>query len=630
MPCGTRFRFFLVLASIAATLCAFGVQAREALPVKTVIVLAGNDAQTARSVAIDQALRAAVEHSDTARVDIFSEFMDAVRFEGPAHASRFATFLRDRYADRKIDVVVATDPLALRFLLQFRDAMFPGVPVVFTNIQRPTLAEVQLPPDFLGVADDIEARMLVSHALQLRPESREIVIVAGTAERDRVWETRLRQAAAELAPTIPHRTLSALPFDGIVAEAARLPPEALIFVLSFRRDATGKAFPGMLPVIDRLRAASAAPIFSLIHAGVGRGALGAVALTADQSAHQAALITKALLNGTPARSVTLPPPIKALPHVDWRELRRFDISESRLSPDTVLLFREKSFWEQYRYHAIGALGLLILQSLLIASLVIQGRRRQRAEREATRQGKELAHLTRVTMLGSLSASIAHELSQPLTAIRLNADIARRMVRQEPVDLEEITNISEDIANDVERASAIIRTLRTMYGKDELPYRPLAIADVVRDTVQLLVGELRNRHTVIKVDVAADCPQVKGDRVQLQQVLVNLVMNACDAMKDNPIADRVVQLRAEPMEDRLCVSVEDSGCGIGPELAAGQFIPFLTTKQHGMGVGLTVCSSIIVAHGGRITAANRAQGGAVFMFDLPVDPDGSAHTAHLAI
>jgi PAS domain S-box-containing protein len=243
--------------------------------------------------------------------------------------------------------------------------------------------------------------------------------------------------------------------------------------------------------------------------------------------------------------------------------------------------------------------------------------RKQAEAEAARQRSELAHLSRVTMLGELSGSMAHELNQPLTAILSNAQAAQRFLAHDNADLNEVRDILKDIVEQDNRAGEIIRRLRLLLKKGEVHQLPLDLNDVVQEVLKMIRSDLVNQSVTVHAELAADLPPVKGDRVQLQQVLLNLVMNACDAMNGNAPAERQLVVRTESCADKnVRVAVSDCGLGIAPDKLEQVFEPFFTTKTQGLGLGLSVCRTIISAHGGKLWAANGAERGAVFNFTLP--------------
>jgi PAS domain S-box-containing protein len=244
--------------------------------------------------------------------------------------------------------------------------------------------------------------------------------------------------------------------------------------------------------------------------------------------------------------------------------------------------------------------------------------RKRAEVEALQQRAELAHLSRVTMLGELSGSLAHELNQPLTAILSNAQAAKRFLARDDVDLEEVRDILTDIVEQDKRAGEVIHRMRLLLKKGEVQQQPLDVNNAVREVLKLIRSDLVNQGVTTRTTLAPALPTVKGDRVQLQQVLLNLLMNACDGMNGNASADRQIIVRTELSDgEGVRFSVSDRGTGIAPEELEHVFEPFFTTKINGLGLGLSVCRTIITAHGGKLWAANNPERGVTFHFTLPV-------------
>jgi PAS domain S-box-containing protein len=239
--------------------------------------------------------------------------------------------------------------------------------------------------------------------------------------------------------------------------------------------------------------------------------------------------------------------------------------------------------------------------------------RKKAERELEQQRAELAHLSRVTLLGELAGSLAHELNQPLTAILSNAQAAQHFIAHDQADLNEIRDILADIVAQDKRAGEVIRRLRLLLKKGEVQLQPLDINEVVEDVLKLVRSDLVNQGVIAQTELAPDPPVLHGDRVQLQQVLLNLVMNACDAMADVAPHVRRLTIRANPAGDgSVHLSVADCGTGISPEQLERIFEPFYTTKPQGLGLGLVVCRTIIAAYGGKLWAASNPEGALRFI------------------
>ncbi len=258
------------------------------------------------------------------------------------------------------------------------------------------------------------------------------------------------------------------------------------------------------------------------------------------------------------------------------------------------------------------------QPVRVSGVFLDVTLQRKAEADAELQRRELAHLTRVSMLGELSGTIAHELHQPLTAILSNAQAVQNMLAQGGGRTGEVREALEDIVSEGNRAGEVIHRLRKLLRKDEGKLEPVEVSDLVRSTLRLLHGELVSRNVRVKVQLAEDLPQPTGDLVQLQQVVLNLVMNGMDAMAAVPVDRRVITLRSRRVGQKIELTVSDRGRGIPPDHQAALFQPFFSTKEHGLGLGLSICSTIVKSHGGELFLMNNREGGATAIVRLPVN------------
>ena len=252
--------------------------------------------------------------------------------------------------------------------------------------------------------------------------------------------------------------------------------------------------------------------------------------------------------------------------------------------------------------------------------------RKQAEENAQRQHEELAHLSRVTTVSELSGSLAHELNQPLAIILTNAQAAQRLLAQQPPDLAEAREILADIVSEDQRAGQVIQRLRSLLKHGETSLQPLTVNALVEEVLQLSRNSLIGHGITVHRSLAPNVPQVQGDHIQLQQVLLNLILNACDAMSANPTAARHLTVATAHRDGAVRISLSDTGCGLPPDVER-IFDPFYTTKKHGLGLGLPICRSIVTAHKGRLwaeaqatagapPATTTASGGATFHLELP--------------
>jgi C4-dicarboxylate-specific signal transduction histidine kinase len=272
--------------------------------------------------------------------------------------------------------------------------------------------------------------------------------------------------------------------------------------------------------------------------------------------------------------------------------------------------RREHDWEQHGHLR----GLQIIAEVFANALA-----RTQGEREIGRLRQELAHIGRVSAMGELTASLAHELNQPLTAILNNAHVAQSLLDAKIVDLAELREILTDIVADDQRAADVIQRVRLLLRKGDLEYVPLNLNEIVGEVARLVTSDMATRNVSMRLTVAPELPDVRGDRVQLQQVLLNLVLNGLDAMQAPAIGDRTLVIRTfRDSEALVGVAVQDSGSGIAEQDADRIFEPLYTTKREGIGMGLAIARTIVGAHGGRLTAGNNVGGGATFQFTLPVN------------
>ena len=254
------------------------------------------------------------------------------------------------------------------------------------------------------------------------------------------------------------------------------------------------------------------------------------------------------------------------------------------------------------------------------ALVVDVTDRKRAEQEARQIRNELAHAGRIATMGEMTAALAHELNQPLAAILSNAQAATRFLNAPNPDLAEVRDALHDIVDDDARAGEVIRRIRSLVKNEPTDLRPLYLNSIVKEVIGLLHSDAVIRGIVVSYELAPWLPRIFGDRIQLQQVLLNLLLNAFDAMSEGISGDRVVTVRSRQVDSEVLVTVSDCGPGIPPDEMDRLFEPFRSTKPGGLGMGLSISRSIVTSRGGRMWAENNVARGATFGFSLPVYVD----------
>jgi C4-dicarboxylate-specific signal transduction histidine kinase len=426
--------------------------------------------------------------------------------------------------------------------------------------------------------------------------------------------------------------LSGLPMGELLKKVSSLPPDSVIYYLTVFADGAGGAF---VPheVLSRVASVANAPVYVAVDQYVGLGAVGGnVYSTATQGQHAAQIGVRILRGESP-----LAIPVVALAAqsnlFDWRQLQRWGLDERRLPPDSVVEFRAPTMWGVYKWYIVAGATLFLLQSALVVGLLANRaqrrraelagqeseRRRQSAEEEAGRQRDELAHAQRVATLGELAASVAHELNQPLTAIAANAQAARMMLAADRTD-PEVDAALDDVAQEASRAGETVHRLRSLFRKEAAVRAPVELNSLIDDVLRLLAPELRKREVSVRFLRGERLPTVLGDGVQLRQVVINLLVNAEEAIAlagDEPREVRI--LTSQPDAAHVAIAISDSGVGVEEGDLERIFEHFVSNKPQGLGMGLAISRSIVEAHGGRIWATRNERRGITLYVRLPVPP-----------
>lgn len=585
--------------------------AEEAGQKRFLLIYSEHSALTANREATEGA-SAVFDRALGADYEVYAEYRDDQRFPGAETDRAFAEEMAQRYPGMRFDAVLAFGDYALDYALRHRAELEGDAPIVFGGIDAEALARRDLPAGVYGVRSNFSVADTLELARGLQPTARRAVVLSGSADFDRAWEATARRALAG-GEEITIDYVSGLTLPEFAAYAAGLGPDAILIILTIFRDASGRDFTPV-NAAEIIAREAGAPAYAVYDTFVGRGVVGGVVQRFRDVGAEMADEAVRLIRGEPVAPLR---DLPALPMADWQQMRRFGLSPELLPPGTLLEHYDPPVWERYRAPILLAMAVILAQSGTIVALALQGRRRRAAEREAAARRVELAHMSRVAQLGELSGAIAHELNQPLTAILANAQAGAALLRREPFDTEELAGILEDIAEDDRRAAGIIVELRRLLTQGDVVMESLDLNAAIEATIGLACSEFRARQVAIERYLSSEPLLVRASSLQLKQVILNLLLNAADAMADLPAAERVVLVFSRVRADGWrTVSIEDRGPGLAPEIAADPFRPFATTKAHGLGLGLSICRTIVQSHGGSLRFDSDRKEGAMALIALP--------------
>ncbi|WFU72916.1 sensor histidine kinase [Bradyrhizobium sp. CB2312] len=574
-----------------------------------------------------KAIRAELDRQSPWVLDVQEHSLVSARSNDPKAELAFVEYLGALYNKNPPDLIVVIGAPAAVFIQRYRDQLFPNIPMLITAVEQRRVQFSNLTENDAVVAVKHDFRFLFESFLRIAPETRIVGMVNGNTPNELFWQNEMRKELAPLEHRIEIRWYNTLSFEEILKQIADLPPHSAIFWFQMIVDGAGVAHEGD-QAITRLYASANAPIFTTDQAFFGREIIGGPMHSPLELARRAGAVAMRILGGEKAGSIIDEPSTFAKPRYDWRELQRWGISAIRLPPGSEIYFREPGMWDRYRSQILLVAAIILVQAGLISGLLFQRSGRLRAEVQARQRSAELAHINRVAMAGELTATIAHELNQPLGAILTNVETAQLMVKSPAPDLREIDEILADIRRDDVRASEVIGRLRAMLKRTPLEFKDVDLNDVADEALQFLSALAGARKVDLASSVAPTLLPVKGDAIQLQQVIVNLIVNAMEAMANIPPGKRRIKVSTARDGNAAHLSVTDVGPGIPTDKLHKVFEPFFTTKSEGMGMGLSIARTIVEAHNGHLSAQSDAGRGATFRITLPLakQPSDPTHTA----
>jgi signal transduction histidine kinase len=566
--------------------------------------------------AFARAIRTELEQQSPWPLELQEHNLLSARFNDPGPEAPFVDYLRSLYSGRPPDIVVSIGAPAASFVQKYRAQLFPETPMVLAAVEQRLVNRTDLTDNDTVIAVHNDFAAFFDSILQVLPDTRTIAVVIGASPLEKFWLEEVKREIKFLENRVAFVWYADLSFTEILKRASTLPPHTVLFWGLMSVDGAGVAHEGDL-ALRSLHAVANAPIFSFQEAFFGRDTVGGPMHSIDDSSNKAVNAAIRILGGGKPADIKVQTIGFASPKYDWREMQRWGISESNLPRGSKVLFREPSIWERYSWQLALIGSVILVQGALIGGLLHERRRRHLAEVESRQHLAELAHINRYSTAGELTASIAHELNQPLGAILTNTETAELMLKGPSPDLDEIGEILADIRRDDQRASEVIRRLRSVLKKTPLEMKDTDLDEIMRQVLGFVTAVAHGRDIALKCATTSADLHVKGDAVQLQQVFLNLIINAMDAISEAEAEEREINVTTNLSGASAEIRISDTGPGIATGDLKNVFDPFFTTKPQGMGMGLAIVRTIVEAHHGQISAANQSSSGALFTIRLPI-------------
>jgi len=571
---------------------------------------------------INHSVQAVLTKGLAGDVEFYTESMNLSQFRGADYDADLAEHFRRKYTGKHIDLIVSVMKPSLTFLLRHRQTLFPGVPIVFCGVDTTDAQEAASQANLTGVLVKRTYAPTLEIALRLQPDTQAIYVVSGTSTFDRQLEAIARRDLEPFKNRLRITYLTNLSMPKLLETVSKLPEHSVILHVVLLSDAAGHAF---VPhdAAAAVAASANVPVYVALDQYIDTGAVGGRVYSVVTHGSQAGELGLRILRGEPASQIPVVTQGANATIFDWRALRRFGLDETRLPPDSVIRYRTRSVWDLYKWYILGGVALFLMETALILGLLVANAQRRRAERlrkeaeeELQRQRDELAHAHRLTALGELAASFAHDLGQPLEAILANAEAARRLAVIHQVGPPDVQEALADLEDDAKRAAETTHRLRDLFRKESPVRDAVDLNAVVGDVLRLLRSDIQQKGIRVLFTRSADLPPVLGDAIQLRQVILNILVNAGDAIVRAGKAERNVRIETSVGGGRITVVIRDNGIGADEPTLDRMFDRFVTTKPHGLGMGLAISRTIVESHGGSIWATRNHDSGLTLHLELP--------------
>jgi signal transduction histidine kinase len=557
---------------------------------------------------------------------LHTEYLEIERYpKGEYPKERFELY-NSKYQRIKLDLLICIGVEIVPTIKKYASMQILGLPVVSVDFDLSGYGfhnEITLNDKTFAIGLKLNINRSITEVLKLLPETSAIYFLCGIGKTDSIFSFMSEKEAAKLKGKMNITFFTNISMDEVLRKVRHLPENSLVILSSFTTDS--RHIPYFNYESTRLISkASNAPVIAYTDMGFGVGALGGYFLSFEKVAGIAGESSIKILKGTDPKTIRIKEADYYQYAYDWRELKRRHIENSRLIPkESKVLFKEVDLITTYGWQILFVLIFVILETILIVLLFRANRRQKefmKQKEEAEILYRELIREERLLRMAELTASLSHELNQPLTAILYSAQAGKRFLESGKLDPAQAKEIFENIIEDDKRAGSIITSVRSLMKSGNREMETFNIHEVIQDTVAIYHSEALQNKISIKVSQPVKLVFVSGDRIQLQQVLLNLFSNAARAMKDTDTDKKIIEINQQPNHGSVTVTVRDYGTGVSADMKDKLFKPFITDHKSGLGIGLSISRSIIERHGGTIKAENVPDGGAKFSFTLKTIKD----------
>ena len=594
---------------------------------QTIVVFFTQNANTGAYTLFMDSFRNILMNEVDLSCNIKVEYLDIGRVPNDDYASNIMTLYNEKFTNTPIDLIVVIGPLGLKTLETYGLKAMENTPVI--SIENyglsPDSALYPLKENLLRIYLKYDHNKTIKTAFELFPDHKNVYLIYGVSALDEYYMKSVRSKIKDYSETRNIVPVSGISIDSTLQFVEKIPQNDLIIVINFRMDCNGHVF-STPEVVGMIANHSHAPVLSVYDDfPLRKGGIGGYLFSWTRVGEEIAKAAVKILKGVPVKEISVNEKSFYRYVFNKPELKKWGLLGSKAIPkDSLLLNDDISLVEKYKWHMLAAFLFIISQTFLIIYLIRLNRNQkqmviQKAETENLYH--ELVREDRLSKMVELTASLSHELNQPLTAILFSAQAGKQFLRSGKLDLKQAEEILDNIIEDDKRAGGIISSVKSLMKLENRNMENIDLATTIRETIDIIRADLVRHNIKLLYNLDPDPVIVMGDKIQLQQVLMNFVRNAMNALESNKPEDRTIEITLQVSRGSATVSVVDSGPGIDKIILNNVFKPFITSSKKGFGIGLALSRSIIERHNGEIKAVNPPGGGAEFSFSLKTTKNG---------
>lgn len=563
--------------------------------------------------------------SNTIPSNVIYEYFDIYRFGDGQNIETLVKLYNEKYQTAKIDLLITVGPGLHPLLEKYNLEMLKTTPTINVDFTNTAMSSnPQIARNEINIELEVHIEKSLQSAIDLFPEYNDIYVFSGNTSTDKYFLTLFRQAEPLFSSTHQFHYFNDISFDSTLIAAATVPAKSIVFVPSYLSDSKIPVYntPEALSLIADVCKAPLFPVFDSFV--LSRGGVGGNVLALFNVGEETGRIAKEIIGGTDLRKIKVDKS-NFYQHVyNWDQLKKWNLLNSKVIPKNSRFYNEEiNFFELYRWQISILMFFLISQTLLILYLIRLNKRQKDVVKQKIETEKIYTQLTRedrLMRMVQLTASLSHELSQPLTSILYSAQAGLRFLKSGKLDEKQTEEIFENIVEDDKRAGNLISSVKNLMKLETREPEKLNLNALIQDTLLIFNGEAKRNNIEIGLNLEKNPVFIFGDKIQLQQVLLNLFFNGAIAMEKNDENNKILNIFQRVKNNVVTVSVRDNGPGIDESIKETIFKPFVTTRENGFGIGLAVSCSIIEKHNGKIWAGNVLNGGAEFSFSLQIVND----------